>query len=469
MADFDEKQMHTFVQNWFKHSPVNREDHKRGSSEENTKRFFNEFQKNPRLYDLAKTPLILTLLCLAFEEALEFSDSRSEIYDEAFKALLQKWDVSRGIKRDTIYQKLTSARKQQMFAAVAAESFEHGQYLFNLKELKKMVEKYFRKLPSKDEDNEVDGIAIIKSIEAQHGIFVERSKEIYSFSHLTFQEYFTAKYIIEHTQDGTVVGLIQTHCTNNQWREVFLLTAEMLADADMFFEVFLTYLNGMIEKNKRLNRFLTKIENEEMKTLVPKAIICSNELKISQVVARAFNRSLSIKLERAFDIASRLHHDTFYSRYAVDPNLTLEDEDVRVIAFAQALFLTYDQTGENLRTRDYARKLHYFFTRVLSKTKGKAKLYPNLYKDLTGLSLPKEKASAQEWMEFIDELLKLFNRYRLIGDYIWIKEDVEHLTNYLTATKLLLDCLKISVVSSRDAIESLVLRPLSENRSQMKR
>ncbi|MFX0197645.1 MAG: NACHT domain-containing protein [Candidatus Hodarchaeota archaeon] len=461
MADFEEKQISTFVQNWFKYSP-NVETHLQGSPKEHTEQFFSEFRKNSRLYDLAKTPLILTLLCIAFEEALEFSDSRSEIYDEAFNALLKKWDVSRGIKRDTIYSKLTPARKQQMFAAIAAESFEQGQYLFKLNELKRLVEKYFQKLPSMDKYNVVDGIAIIKSIEAQHGIFVERSQDVYSFSHLTFQEYFTAKYIVEHSQQGTLIGLIHTHCTNNQWREVFLLVAEMLADADMFFEAFLTYLNEMIKKNKRLNRFLIKIEDEATNTLIPKAIICNNELKISQTIARAFNRSLSIDLERAFDIASRFHHDTFYSRHAVDPNLTLEDEEVRVIAFAQALFFTYNRTGDSLRAREYARKLHDYFIRVLGKTKGKARLYPNLYKDLIELFLPKEKASSQEWIEFINELLKLFNQYRPIEDYIWTKEDVEYLKNYLTAAKLLLDCLKIAVVSSRDAIENLVLHSPSK-------
>jgi len=40
--------------------------------------------------------------------------------------------------------------------------------------------------------------AVLKSIEAQHGLLVERA-EIYSFSHLTFQEYFTARNFVANS------------------------------------------------------------------------------------------------------------------------------------------------------------------------------------------------------------------------------------------------------------------------------
>ena len=42
--------------------------------------------------------------------------------------------------------------------------------------------------------------AVLKAIEAQHGIFSQRAQRIYSFAHLTFQEYFTAQYIADTWQ-----------------------------------------------------------------------------------------------------------------------------------------------------------------------------------------------------------------------------------------------------------------------------
>src|SRR5438067_6287634 len=57
-----------------------------------SKRFLTEFKKedNKGLRDLARTPLLLTLLCLAFNETLTFPQRRVEIYEEALDALLKK-------------------------------------------------------------------------------------------------------------------------------------------------------------------------------------------------------------------------------------------------------------------------------------------------------------------------------------------------------------------------------------------
>lgn len=76
----------------------------------------------------------------------------------------------------------------------------------------------------------------MKAIEAQHGIFVERAKGIYSFSHLTFQEYFTAKYIVDNPNKRGLETLVRTRITEDSWREVFLITTGMLDDADDFLQ-----------------------------------------------------------------------------------------------------------------------------------------------------------------------------------------------------------------------------------------
>jgi len=71
---------------------------------------------------------------------------------------------------------------------------------------------------------------VLKSIEAQHGLLVERGREIYSFS-LTFQEYFTARNFVANSDpqvlDKNPAQLV-SHMTEPGWREVLLLTAGML-------------------------------------------------------------------------------------------------------------------------------------------------------------------------------------------------------------------------------------------------
>jgi len=65
--------------------------------------------------------------------------------------------------------------------------------------------------------------AVLKSIEAQHGLLVERGREIYSFSHLTFQEYFTARNFVANSDPGLGQNLIQlvSHMTERLAQKFF--------------------------------------------------------------------------------------------------------------------------------------------------------------------------------------------------------------------------------------------------------
>lgn len=66
----------------------------------------------------------------------------------------------------------------------------------------------------------LDGKEVLDAIAVQQGILVERAKHFYSFSHLTFQEYLTARYIDDQSK---IDDLVTNHLTDRRWREVFLL------------------------------------------------------------------------------------------------------------------------------------------------------------------------------------------------------------------------------------------------------
>src|SRR5206468_1341029 len=56
----------------------------------------------------------------------------------------------------------------------------------------------------------------------QQGLIVERATDIYSFSHLTLQEYLAARHFFEN---GKIAWLVENHLFDPRWREVFLLLA----------------------------------------------------------------------------------------------------------------------------------------------------------------------------------------------------------------------------------------------------
>lgn len=115
-----------------------------------------------------------------------------------------------------------------------------------------------QQLPRTDTGGLIDGCAVLRAIEADHSIFVQRGEDargeqLYTFAHLSFQEYFTAKYIAEN---HTEAALPKEYLADRRWREVMLMTVSLLANADNFFDHFLKALAAMIANDPALVEIL---------------------------------------------------------------------------------------------------------------------------------------------------------------------------------------------------------------------
>jgi predicted NACHT family NTPase len=253
IADFTHAQIENFAKKWFVAVA-------RNSSESGLKKaslFLEQMElpENQPIRELGATPVLLNLTCLVFQAKGNFPAKRSDLYKQGLDLLLIRWDEARGIKRDEAYRNLSLPHKLQLLSQIAAITFEQGDYFFEENTLQLLIADYLRTLPGAQVDSsalELDSAAILKSIEAQHGLLVERARRIYSFSHLTFQEYFTARAIVASSE----VSLEQlvTHLREKRWREVFLLTAQMLPNADRLLQLMKQQIDALVFATQTIDR-----------------------------------------------------------------------------------------------------------------------------------------------------------------------------------------------------------------------
>jgi len=266
--------------------------------------------------------LLLTLLCLAYEETGKFPQRKSELYKEALEALLVTWDSGKRITRDIIYRDLSLTRKRQMFALIAAETFERKWIYFPQEYLENKIIEYLSHLPTSERKwlpDELDGQAILRGIVSQHGIFVERAHLIFSFSHLTFQEFFTANYFIDNAAFGTIERLFKNYLLDDQWREVILLVASLLDNPDNFFLTFRQSIVRIIEDQdliiqKLKQGFANADEEVQNAELIP-----HNKRGLGSLHARSFGyrvvNELNPHLEQVKTKSERFtQFDTEYKR-----------------------------------------------------------------------------------------------------------------------------------------------------------
>lgn len=297
MADFTTEQILQYAEKWF------------GSSTQKFANFAADLEKeeNAGLAELCNVPLLLSLLCLYYDDAQAFPQRRAELYEDALDALLRKWDSSRQIQRDEIYKNLSHKRKQQMFAHIATPAFEKGKLYFTTQELAAEISRYLSNLPATPPAEEIDGEAILRAMEAQHGVLVERAHNIHSFSHLTFQEYFTARYIVENEARDTTSKLIREHLTDRRWQEVFLLTASLLDNADDFVVKMSKAIGRLVGKGWLIeiltwadDKTREKRRQDEGPSVLRLAYV---SLAFSHTFSLAFSRALALALANDHSLA----------------------------------------------------------------------------------------------------------------------------------------------------------------------
>ncbi|MDF0553958.1 NACHT domain-containing NTPase [Kamptonema sp. UHCC 0994] len=446
VADFDDKQIIFFAQKWF-------ESKESAKAEE----LIQQLHENARIQELATNPLLLTLLCLVFEESAKFPINRSELYEEGVDILLRKWDETRSIERDHLYKNLSLQRKKDLLSQIAVMTFERGDYFFKQKEIEHYISDFIRNLPDAQNGPEVlqiDSEAVLKSIEAQHGLLVERAQKIYSFSHLTFQEYFTARAIVSNSAPQPLEK-IACRVTQKKWREVFILAVEMLPRADDLLQFMKQQVDAFIATDEKLQHFLVWVNQ---KTLLVQSLFKAE-------VIRSFYFNLGLALYYGYDWDALFTIVDYFDANSNDPNFSFTGNPPDGIMADLCLTLDLEDALNYGFINDY--------DPLRQCLEGLIEQIPNLnYIDewwddewwKNDENVEWWKANDQAWTE---QLRYILIEHRNIGhEWEFSENQIELLQNYYDANELLVDCLKSSCIISdkvRQEIQDTLLLPTVNN------
>ncbi|WP_038015527.1 NACHT domain-containing NTPase [Synechococcus sp. PCC 7335] len=453
IADFDADQVEAFAHRWFANKPIL------------PQTFLQSLSKRPRLVELAVTPLLLTLLCLAFEVSSSLPSSRSELYQEGIETLLKKWDSSRGIHRDQVYKKLSLRRKEDLLSQIALTTFQQAQYFFRQHDLEYLITHYIRNLPEASDDLEVlqvDSTTVLHSIEAQHGLLVERAKRCYSFSHLTFHEYFVARELTLNSANlkETMARLADEQALQPRWREVFLLASELLRDANLLLFPLAAKVSSLLAESSRLQAFLADVTQqanqpyfESFKPSAVRAFLFDIDFDIDE------NRAVAIRLDQR---ANLLVCASFLTRML--EGVSLEAAIARVKQYDQ-------QVSEPLKQIAQCKSANEAMMIAIGIVLDSKKLKPSEDKKLKDIierfhieQFYPETAEVEAIKDVADAARHVAkNRHHIRQKWTFSDDEKQLLKQYYRAAKLLVDCLYsdgcMLEPARRRAIEKILFSP----------
>lgn len=461
VADFSDQQIQDFADKWFKVKEPDQVDEQGHSTI--AQLFWQALEECKPIKELAKNPLLLTLLCLEFEESSEFPRSRAELYERGLNVLLRKWDGQRRIKRDEVYKRLSIHRKESLLGQLAMQTFERGEYFFKQQTAERLIGQYIENLPDASTDPDallVDSQAVLKAIESQHGLLTERATGIYSFSHLTFHEYFTAKNILDTTEPTAQITALEklvSHVAETRWQEIFLLVAERMDSADYLLTQTKQRVDHLIVANAPIQQFLVWVhqKSQSIENLYKPAAIRALYFALGLYLSR----TLALALALAFDLSLYLNRN-----FDLDHVLNLD----------LGLYLTLDRALDLDLNRARARDLDITraLDRILDITLGHDHELKQSLQDLKNqLPSPRKdwnqfkqwwKANGTDWTEQLEAVM--IQHCNIGHKWQFTEDQQELLQQYYNANRLLVKCLNSECYVSRGVrqqIEESLLLPMS--------
>ncbi len=166
-------------------------------SSETKSRFLSDLED--KLFDLhrsfASNPLLLTIMLLTYGDYAEIPSKIHMFYEEAFEVLFRKHDSIKGMALRTLKTDLAKDDFERILSAFSFISYIETKYDFRRKELIEYLEK------AKELINAEFSVENYLTDLQEAVCIIQLEGLLYSYTHRSFQEYFTALYILRSSKE----------------------------------------------------------------------------------------------------------------------------------------------------------------------------------------------------------------------------------------------------------------------------
>lgn len=332
IADLNDRQVEKFVKAWSQ-TVIDSQ----GKIDHQWQYFLKLVAHTLASQDLTTTPLLLGLACWIFENTGELPHQVSQFYEQAIGLLLTNWrqqpqdSSSLGLKRaqSQIYQKLTVHDRKQILMEIAIQKIEKTPnfVLFNQTEIVNHITQTLQL------NHYRDGLAVLHTIAAQQGLLTEQANHQWSFSHLTFQEYFITQWLL-----SLPLAQLAEKITSQPWQQTIDQIVRSQKQADSLIKVIKQAIDQMVAQDAQLQTFLDWV-NQKTNTLAapykPAAVrmfYLGLALALTGAPSHDLARARALDAALAIDVTLDLDFDF---------NLDLDFALVRVLA--RALDFDFDR------------------------------------------------------------------------------------------------------------------------------
>ncbi|MDM8516203.1 SUMF1/EgtB/PvdO family nonheme iron enzyme [Desulfobacterales bacterium HSG16] len=236
LSPFSPGQIERFIDSWYDNVAV-----LRGMDKDNAcgraQLLKQAVEKNRRLSELARRPLLLTLMAsLHAWRGGNLPEKREKLYADTLDLLLEWWE-GRKVRRNGAGAELAKepslsewlrTDRDQVRELLSSLAYEAHSRQKDLKGTADIAESdLIDGLLSLSDDPDIKLRQLVKYLSQRAGLLVPRGVGVYTFPHRTFQEYLSACYLTDNEYPDLISELARKD--PNRWREVALLAGAKAA------------------------------------------------------------------------------------------------------------------------------------------------------------------------------------------------------------------------------------------------